>query len=417
MTYSLSVQDVLRSLVEHARGNSPFYKELYAELPADWTLADLPIIDQASFWAANTLQDNQVMTGPHTNGIVFKTGGTTNAPRVSWYSRDEWRSMGEVFATGLHAAGVRDGDRVANLYYAGELYSGFIFTMNTLELVNTVQLPIAGGAPLDFTLQTLQDFHATVVAAFPTSLVRLAEYVLDNAGALPEVRLVLFSGEAFYGDQRAVVERAFPNADIRSIGYASVDGGILGSSVVDSDDPRVFRAFRPTRLLEIVDVDTNEPIEVPGRPGKLLVTDLSRKLMPMIRYPVGDLAEWVSFEEGTFRLLGRSDEGARCGPVTLHLDYLRSVVAETVRSFTGFQVVLRRVDAKDQLVLRVAGAAGNRELLEQAISAGVDRISPRFADHVRRGVINPLVVEWVEALQANPRTGKTIRLIDERPVS
>lgn len=407
----------LRALVEHARTNSPFYKELYDGLPVDWSITDLPIIDQAAFWAANTLRDNQVMTGPHTNGIVFKTGGTTNAPRVSWYSRDEWRSMAEVFATGLHAAGVRDGDRVANLYYAGELYSGFIFTMNTLELVNTVQLPIAGGAPLDFTLQTLQDFHATVVAAFPTSLCRLAQYVIDNAGSLPEVRLVLFSGEAFYGDQRSLVETAFPNAVVRSIGYASVDGGILGASVLESEDPRVFRAFRPSRLLEIVDVDTNEPISEPGRRGKLLVTDLSRKLMPMIRYPVGDLAEWVSFEEGTFRLLGRSDEGARCGPVTLHLDYLRSVVATEVQSFSGFQVVLRRVDAKDQLVLRVASTRPDREQLYWAISAGVDRISPRFADHVRRGVINPLAVEWVDELQSNPRTGKTIRLIDERPVS
>lgn len=409
----------LRSLVEHARANSPFYKELYDGLPADWTVADLPIIEQAKFWDANTLRDNQVMTGPHTDGIVFKTGGTTNAPRVSWYSREEWRSMAEVFATGMHAAGVREGDRVANLYYAGELYSGFIITMNTLELVNTVQLPIAGGAPLDFTLQTLQDFHATVVAAFPTSLVRLAQYVIENAGSLPEIRLVLFSGEAFYGDQRTVVETAFPNAVIRSIGYGSVDGGILGASVADSEDPRVFRAFRPSRLLEIVDVDTNEPIEEPGRPGRLLVTDLSRTLMPIIRYPVGDLAEWISFEEGTFRLLGRADEGARCGPVTLHLDYLRSVVAEALESrhVTGFQVVLRRVDAKDQLVLRVACTASDRESLYPAISAGVDRISPRFADHVRRGVINPLVVEWTDALQTNPRTGKTIRLIDERPVA
>ncbi|RZQ61309.1 phenylacetate--CoA ligase family protein [Amycolatopsis suaedae] len=412
----------MTELVDFVREHSPFYRELYRDLTGPYRLTDLPVIDQAAFWAANTVRDNRILTGRQTGGIVFKTGGTTSAPRVSVYTRQEWREMSATFGTGLRAAGVRDGDRVANLYYAGELYSGFVFTLNMLQdaLVDTVQLPIAGNAPLEFAVQTMLDFDATVVAAFPTSLVRLARHVRDTAGTLPGIRLILFSGEAFYGDQRAVVEAAFPGADVRSIGYASVDGGILGAPVAGEPDVRVFRAFTGSRVLEILDPVTGEPIEDAGRPGRLVLTDLGRRLLPILRYPVGDLAEWTDPGERVFRLLGRAEEGARVGHATLHLDQLRDAVdmATGAHHVDGFQVVLRRRDARDELVLRVSSRVPDRERAAERIRALVDEISPRFADQARRGVVAPVSVEWVgeDGIRVNPRTGKSLRLIDERPV-
>ncbi|MBP2471284.1 phenylacetate-CoA ligase [Crossiella equi] len=408
-------------LVEFVRESSPYYRELYSALPDKPGITDLPIVDHATYWAANTLTDNRLHTGPQVGGLVFKTGGTTSAPRVSVYTRAEWREMSETFSTGLSGAGLVDGDRVANLFYAGELYSSFIFTLNTLQdaPVDTVQLPIAGSAPLEFVAKTLEEFGATVLAAPPTSLCQLAQHVVDTIGQLPSVRIVLFSGEAFYGDQRALINAAFPHARVRSIGYASVDGGILGGPVAGEEDARVHQVF-PNRVMEILDIETGEQITEPGRPGRVVVTDLVRRLQPVVRYPVGDLAEWVDIDARTFRLLGRSDEGARVGPVTVYLDDLRQVVenatAAAGQAVTGLQVVLRRRDAKDQLVLRLAGAVRGQEELAEAIAAGLDQARPMFADHVAKDLINPLAVEWVgtTGLTVNPRTGKLVRLLDER---
>lgn len=41
---------------------------------------------------------------------------------------------------------------------------------------------------------------------------------------------------------------------------------------------------------------------------------------------------------------------------------------------------------------------------------------PLFTDQVARGAIHPLAVEWVgpTGLTVNPRSGKAIRLLDER---
>ncbi|PWK80880.1 phenylacetate-CoA ligase [Lentzea atacamensis] len=321
--------------------------------------------------------------------------------------------MCRTYAETLPAAGLRHGDRIANLFAAGELYSSFIFALNSLQRspIDLVQLPVTGSAPVEFTLTTMQDFDANVVAGFPTTLCRLAAHVVAETGALPLVRLILFSGEALYDDQRALLAEAFPNAEFRSFVYGSVDGGIIGTAVLGSDDPRVFRSFVDSSVPEIVDTETGRPITSPGRPGRLLQTDLTRRLQPMIRYPVGDLAEWVDREDGIFRLLGRADEGARIGPVTLHLDHLRAAVDRAGVVHNGVQVVIRRVDARDQLVLRIAGEVQDFE----AVRAQVHVISPRFELQAGRGTVAPLEVEWVGALEVNPRSGKTLRLIDERP--
>jgi phenylacetate-CoA ligase len=403
----------IAALVSFVRERSPFYRELYSHLPDDVSdLAALPLTDHTAYWSANTLDHSRVLTGPHSDGIVIKTGGTTGAPRVSVYTRDEWRAMSRRFGDGLPAAGLVAGDRVANLFYAGELYSSFVFTLNCLQEapVPTVQLPIGGAAALDYVVAALRDCRATVVAAPPTSLCRLAREVVDTVGTLPGIRLVLFSGEAFYGDQLTLLAKAFPAAAVRSIGYASVDAGILAAPVAEEPDTRVHEVFSPDKVVEL------------GRPGRLVATDLVRRLMPVIRYPAGDIAEWVDFPRRRFRLLGRSEEGARVGPVTVYLDDLRAVVerADQQRLVVDLQVVLRHRDARDELLLRLAGpAAGGpdaRQGLEREIAAQLDAARPVFPEHVRAGLIHPLAVQWVapDALAVNPRTGKLIRLIDER---
>ncbi|WP_232247381.1 phenylacetate--CoA ligase family protein [Kitasatospora azatica] len=413
-------------LVRFVRAGSPFYRELYADLPDEVSdLPTLPLVDHAAFWGAHGIAESRVMTGPHTDGIVFKTGGTTGAPRVSFYTREEWRQMARRFGDGLPAAGLQAGDRVANLFYAGELYSSFVFTLNLLQEapVPTVQLPIGGGAPLEYVIAALRDFSATVLTAPPTSLCRLAREVVDTVGSLPGIRLALFSGEAFYPDQIALMAKAFPNCTVRSIGYASVDAGVLAGPVAGEVDNRVHEVFSPEKVVELLDPESGEPIEEPGRPGRVVATDLVRRLMPVIRYPVGDLAEWVDFPNRRFRLLGRSEEGARVGPVTVYLEDLRALVAgaDAQGRVGGVQVVLRHRDGLDQLVLRLADTAPpatieGRAAVEATLGEQLAATRPMFADHVARALIHPLAVEWVgpDGLSINPRTGKAVRLLDER---
>ncbi|WP_438295887.1 phenylacetate--CoA ligase family protein [Streptomyces sp. HUAS TT7] len=415
-------------LIRFARDHSPFYADLYADLPPQVDrITDLPVVDQSEFWAANTLQDNRVLTAPLGEAVVFKTGGTTGAPKFSCYTREEWQEFVTAFGAGLVDAGLRPGHRVADLFYAGELYASFLFILDSLAHapVANVRLPIGGGAPLESTVPTLEDFAAQVVAGTPTTLCRLAEHLISLGRQLPAVELLFFGGEALFDDQRRLLSAAFPNAEPRSLGYASVDGGLLGRPV-PGPDPRTHRTFAPHTVVEILDESTGEPIRETGRAGRVVVTQLFRRLMPVIRYPAGDRAEWTDVEGGVFRILGRAEEGVRVGPVSLYSQDAQAAVAaaDTEGRVMGMQLVVRRWEGRDGLVLRLATAPGDDdpaglEVLAKAVVTELNDARPLYPDSAAAGFVHPLRVEWARHrdLVVNPRSGKLVRVIDERPTA
>ncbi|MGW3150844.1 MULTISPECIES: phenylacetate--CoA ligase family protein [Streptomyces] len=415
----------LAELIRFARHNSPFYQRLYSHLPDNVAhLTDLPIVPQADFWRANSPRDNRLLTAPLHEAVVFRSGGTTGSPKFSFYTRTEWREFTTAFGAGLVNAGLRQGHRVADLFYAGDLYASFSFVLDSLHRspVANVRLPLGGAAPWESVVTTLEEFRVQVVAATPTTLCSLAERLTAADLTLPDVELLFFGGECLFGDQLPLLRAAFPNAVPRSLGYASVDAGLLGEAV-PGGDPRVHRTFAPYTIVEIVDDDTELPIERAGVPGRLVVTDLRRRLMPVLRYPAGDRAEWVDPDAGVFRILGRAEEGVRVGPVSLYTEDVHDVVraADTEGEVTGLQLVVRRRDGRDGLVLRLATGEHKhgRGSLGAAVVASVLAQRPAYGDATAAGHVNALTVEWVRHrdLAVNSRSGKLVRVVDERPCS
>jgi phenylacetate-CoA ligase len=411
----------LPELVDFVRSHSPFYAEAYRDVPrAVSHITQLPIIDQAAFWAANTWPDNRLLTGPLTDAGVYKTGGTTGAPKFSPWTRSEHADSVTAFGAGMVQAGLKPGHRVANLFCAGELYGGFLYIEAALHHapVENVRLPVGCAAPDEYVVDLITSFGVDVVAGEPMKLSAVAECVLRRGQVLDSVDLVLFAGDILFNDLRPTLARAFPKAAIASLGYASVDAGLVGAPV-PGDDVRVHEAFPNRTLVELVDDATDEPITASGVPGRLIVTNLFRTLMPIIRYPVGDRAEWVEPERQRFRLVGRSDEGARVGTVAMPTEDIRAVLiaADPDRLITGMQMVQRRWDGKDGLILRLACAGEPSPDLTRRLVDAVYAARPLYPAEVEAGAIHHLIVEWVRRseLVTHPRTGKLQQVVDERP--
>ncbi|MER7206186.1 MULTISPECIES: hypothetical protein [Streptosporangium] len=411
----------LRDLIDFARRNSPFYADLYRDVPhgtEDLTL--LPIIDQTAFWAANTWPDNRLLTGPLTDAGVYTSGGTTGAPKFSPWTRTEHTDSVSAFGAGMVRSGLRPGHRVANLFFAGELYGGFLYIDNALyhAPVENVRLPVAGSAPDDYIADLIAAFDVEVLAGPPMKLSGVADAMNARGLTAESVELLLFGGDLLFDDLRPHLAKAFPRAVIASLGYASVDAGLVGAPVV-GDDVRVHEAFPNRTLVELVDEVTGEPITTPGVPGRVLVTNLFRTLMPIIRYPVGDRAEWIDDECRRFRLVGRTTEGARVAMVTMRTEDVREVIvaADTDRVLAGMQLVQRRWDNKDGLVLRLAYTEEPSEALTRHFIEAVHEARPMYPEYAAKGFVHPLSIEWVRPadLATNPRTGKLIPLVDERP--
>jgi len=413
----------LQDLVDFVRRHSPFYAEAYRDVPRTVShITQLPIIDQAAFWAANTWPDNRLLTGPLTDAAVYKTGGTTGAPKFSPWTRTEHADSVTAFGAGLAQAGLKPGHRVANLFCAGELYSGFLYIEYALHHapVENVRLPVGGAASDEYIADLIDDFGVHVLAGEPMKLSSVAECVIQRGQATDSVELLLFAGDPLFDDLRPLLTRAFPKATIASLGYASVDAGLVGAPVPGTD-ARVHEAFPNRTLVELVDDVTGEPITITGVPGRVIVTNLFRTLMPTIRYPVGDLAEWIDPERQRFRLAGRSIEGARVGTVAMPTEDIRAVLvaADADRLITGIQLVQRRWDGKDGLILRLVCAEEPPADLAARLVEAVYTARPLYPAEVEAGAIHHLTVDWVgrSELVINPRTGKLVQVVDERPRS
>jgi len=408
----------LLELVNIARARSPYYKELYKDLSHHPNLNDIPIIDQESFWKANDSSKNTLLTAKQSDGIVFKSGGTTGNPKFSYFTREEWSQFTHAFGSGMDHAGFSKKNKVGNLFYAGELYASFIFIMKSMEAmkVPVIHYPLAGAAPFDQIVKSIQELGVNVLVGVPTTMMNFIAYLKENKIQL-SLEKFFFGGEDMYDDQRKIVQNYFGDIYLSSIGYASVDGGHLG--YVDRNcGPSEHFAFTDTSIMQIVDDDTGEEITELGKVGKLIYTNLIRRLMPIIRYPVGDRAMWV--DKNKFKLMGRSEEGARVGPVTVNRDDVHEILEKSslFQHVLGFQLVIDRELEKDRLTI-VLGLDNSKA---QSLSGADSLVSlfykerPMYKELVEMQMIAPVQFKLgsFSELQKNPRTGKLKLVIDIR---
>lgn len=411
----------LKEIVEHAKTHSPYYRELYKNT-SSIKLCDLPVIDQALFWKS------EVVTSKTPDGIIFKSGGSTGAPKYSYFTNEEWSSFTRAFGQGMSEGILETGDRIGNLFYVGDLYASFLFIKDSLQAIpaekmKLTQYPIAGQTDHLQILKILEEFNINTIAGVPSAILTMLEKYSQNKKDFPKLKLekILFGGEALYEDQHQALLNIFPGLKVFSIGCASVDGGLLGYSSRDCQNGE-HRVFEGCNIIEIVDPDTLEVITEKNKIGKVLLTNLTRKLMPIIRYPAGDLAMWVEDENTPnrkFKLEGRSEEAARLGTLSVYFEDTRDMVLKVLDDCRGiqFQMILKHYDHKDELTLRISGA--ELDIIAKSIQEILNSFikeKPGYVDLVNKKLIHELKIEVVaqDQLEANARTGKLKRVIDQR---
>ncbi|WP_300002306.1 phenylacetate--CoA ligase family protein [uncultured Cedecea sp.] len=409
----------LTQLVEFARRHSSYYARLYQQIPqTGWQLCDLPLVNPRDYWEGSSeLTHWPVLTGPVTDGIVFKTGGTTGASKLSVYTRSEWRAFVTSFGRSL-ANQLHPGDRVANLFFAGDLYSSFLFIHGALTHMDTpvCEYPFSGMMEPQALFDQLNQHKINVLAGVPAKLLQFAASI-GGKQQLPGITLLLFGSESIFAEQLLLLKQAFPNARIASVGCAGVDSSLIGASTPECLAGE-HRVFEPETIVEIIDEVTGESILEEGRTGMLVVSNLTRKLMPLIRYPVGDLAAWrepPGKPARKFVLQGRSSLGHRirvaCSSV--FPDEFDALITEMFGR-QQWQMILDHQDNCDWLTLCIAftGSGSHADALYHSLQER----DHSFAALLETGQLRIAIV-WCkqDELICNSRTGKLQRVIDRRP--
>lgn len=413
----------LEQQVAHVRQHSPYYAELLKHLPKQgWQLHDIPITDPATYWQDSDCLDTwPVLTAPINDAHVFKTGGTSGQEKLAVYSRQEWQALVHAYGQSLDSQ-LKTGDRVANLFYAGDLYASFIFLHDSLSHVPVpiCEFPFTGGVNFCALTAAVKHYRINVLAGVPAQLLSWAAYLKEQQLCFPHVQTLLYAGESLFESQLPALRHVLPNARFASIGYASVEAGLMGQSAADCGLGE-HRVFDQISRVEIIDEHSSEVIEECGRSGRLVLTNLSRTLMPMLRYPVGDRAAWVespATARRKFILLGRSAQShrVRIADCTLFPEVLDPII----RDLTGaqqWQLQLDHTARADLLTLKWVPVHANQEVgvINDALNKALLQCCPDMQSLIDKGQL-----EWSAQpcsplqLTFNPRSGKLMRVDDRR---
>lgn len=102
------------------------------------------------------------------------------------------------------------------------------------------------------------------------------------------LKIVLTTGEAIHENTRRLCQKQFGVDPVET--YGSIEMGIMGYETPAHDGLHLYENLTYFEFLD----EEEKPVP-PGKPGRVIVTDLIGKLMPFIRYDQGDFA---AFEYG-----------------------------------------------------------------------------------------------------------------------
>ena len=124
------------------------------------------------------------------------------------------------------------------------------------------------------------------IMSYPSQLAALADACSAMKLELPFLEEVRTTGESFSDSYIKIIKDAWPHVKITDI-YSSVE---IGNIAQQCYEHRNYHVNAEGVLLEIVDGQGNACAI--GQPGRVLVTSLLNYATPLIRYEIGDYAEW-----------------------------------------------------------------------------------------------------------------------------
>ena len=406
----------LAALIDFARARSDYYREALPEreLSGARDLIHFPRLDAETLRQNTPPAGKSLLTGSLEGAYIFASGGSTGAPKFSFYSLEEWEEVTDILSAIYQKAGVTKDDTVANLFMAGNLWTSFLAASEALEKLGCIKLPIAGNVDTESIIAYLQMFKPTVLLGLPSLLVRLAEQV-EEKGQRLQVRTVLYGGEAMSREARTYLQAILGATTVASAGYASVDAGPVGYQTLDLPVGHHHLLYG-YQFLEFLDPDTGDPVP-DGQVGEIVVTCLGRRLMPLIRYRTGDLGRWVDSTARVFELKGRIGDRIRVGTA----DIYPADVARALDRIEGaghlFQLIISKRSKKDHVEVHVerSGRPGY-EVTAEAVKDAILGELAEAREALESGWLDDFVVDVVPhgSLQGMRRTGKIRAVVDLR---
>jgi phenylacetate-CoA ligase len=348
---------------------------------------------------------------------IHASSGTKGKPTVVAYTANDLDVWREVMARTMTAAGARRGD-LLHIAFGYGLFTGGLGFHDGAERIGMTVVPVSSGNTARHQL-LLQDFRPDAIAATPSFALHLAE-TLAEQGINPRelgLRLGMFGAEPWTDGIRAALERAFGLRAFDIYGLSE----IIGPGVAGECEARAGLHIADDHFLpEVVDPVSGVPLP-PGREGELVLTTLTKRAMPLVRYRTGDITTLTLEPCGCgrtsarmARIKGRSDDMLIVRSVNLYPSEVERTLLAVAELVPHYQLVVDRGTTLARLEVQVEPAA---ELVARCGGFSAEHpeivtLQQRTAAALQRAI--GLSVELtIVAPRSIPRSeGKAVRVVE-----
>jgi phenylacetate-CoA ligase len=344
---------------------------------------------------------------------VHGSSGSTGKPTVVGYTKADIDNWAELMARTIRAAGGRPGDRLHVAYGYGLFTGGLGFHYGAERLGCTV-VPVGGGFT-ERQVGLIRDFEPDIIAVTPSYLLAIADE-FDRRGMDARqcsLRLALCGAEPWSEAMRTEIEARFGLDAHDCYGLAEIVGP--GVAVEWAGEKGALTIWEDHFLPEIVDPETGRVLP-DGEAGELVLTTLTKKAMPILRYRTRDLTRLLPGAGRAMRRMervkGRSDDMLIIRGVNVFPSQIEAVLAEEKRLAPHYVLEVSRPDRLDALAIEVELRPEAADALDSEACAALER----RAEHLVKAHVGVTASVRVVAPGTIERSqGKAKRIRDLRP--
>lgn len=297
------VENRKRAIVEYHAVHNPLYKEKLEERWYTDEFESLPIMTKNDLQKPleKIISDDYLLKDLY----VGSTSGSSGHP--FFYAKNkESHAMTHAIIERLYSEhGLAVCDKQAR-FYGIPLRGKSRYTEEIKDLLlNRERFPIFDLS--DDKLETFVDIFRKkkfiYVYGYTSAIVLFSKYLLkcglNLKSICPTIKACIVTSEVCTAEDRSVIEKAMGVHVINEYGCSEV------GMVAFEDNEGIWRLVEDECFVEIVDDKGNVLPE--GQEGRILVTNLSNKALPFIRYEVGDMGVISHDEKGRIlnKLTGR----------------------------------------------------------------------------------------------------------------
>ncbi len=282
----------LRSLLAWAGRQSPFYQERFRaagfearELQSVAGLAALPVLTKSELHS----QGERLLPGPRQpDWEENASGGSTGEPVRLLQNRSYWRESQAAQWLMEGWWGIRPGEAMACLWGADrdlarrsrrERLGEAIVQARSLNAFTVTESDLHRFAAM------LGRWRPRFIIGYASALDLFARFLLQHGIAPPRPQAIKSTAEVLRAEERERIRTAL-GAPVYDF-YGSRESNCLAAECGEHSGLHVNCW---SRVVEVVDAN-GAPVG-PGTPGRILVTDLSNRATPLVRYENGDVGEW-----------------------------------------------------------------------------------------------------------------------------